>query len=136
MALSGKVQKHLGGVEVLTDTVAVEEIVTDAGDIYYRVTECTDSGIRQSTWPANTTPSTVFKLMQRLEEGGSRIAKTPLTNLLVGPHLMHKTKDRLIMNKARPLMSTTEFEVVVDDAIDLVWLDNLLHISSSSEEAR
>lgn len=124
MERTGKITKFLGGVSVLADVVTVEEILNDDG-YFYRMTECTDAGLLQATWHKDDTPEIVFKLMDRLEENGSRIEN----NRLLGPHLMRGNSLRLIMDNVPNLNSTTQFDVQQECEIDLIWLENLLAIS-------
>ena len=127
MEMNGQIIRHVGGLTIVADTVAVEEIVADGtGDFYYRFTECTDDGICQSTWPAFKTPVTILKLIERLEAGGSHVG---VDGTLVGPHLMRKSKNRQILSMASAPFAKTMFLSEENGNIDLGWLDSLLHIT-------
>lgn len=128
--MNGTVRHHVGGVTVLSDVVAVEEIevcaFTDNPLLYYRLTFCTDEGVFQSTWSKDKTPPTVFQLIKRLDARGSHIRAD---GMLVGPHLMRNENNRDII-PIKNRNSVQAFKVEEDEHVhmELEWLDHILRV--------
>ena len=131
MAMQGLIQRYVGCLTVLSDAATVEEIMDEAGRLYIRLTMCDDDeGMSQSTWEEKNAPAVVMKLLVRLEELDSHITED---GMLVGPHIMRGgvNRDILKINGGR----STSFELFEDENADLVWLDNLLHITRDSDDS-